>query len=65
VSTTESRRKRQNTTDFIRHYVAFIRKQLDLSEKPKWVLFNDEKVVEAGDVEEMKKTAYVYFFSRV
>ncbi|KAI1306125.1 ubiquitin carboxyl-terminal hydrolase 14 [Xylaria venustula] len=47
------------------HYVAFIRKQLDPSDKPKWVLFNDEKVVEAGDVEEMKKTAYVYFFSKV
>ncbi|KAI0506028.1 ubiquitin carboxyl-terminal hydrolase 14 [Xylaria bambusicola] len=47
------------------HYVAFVRKQLDPSDKPKWVLFNDEKVVEAGDVEEMKKTAYVYFFNRV
>ncbi|GAW13099.1 hypothetical protein ANO14919_024770 [Xylariales sp. No.14919] len=47
------------------HYVAFIRKQIDPSDKPKWVLFNDEKVVEAGDVEEMKKTAYVYFFNRV
>lgn len=31
-----------------------------------WVLFNDEKVVKAeGDVEEMKKFAYVYFFERV
>ncbi|GAP83218.1 putative ubiquitin thiolesterase [Rosellinia necatrix] len=47
------------------HYVAFIRKLLDPSEEPKWVLFNDEKVVEAGDIEEMKKTAYVYFFNRV
>ncbi|KAI1121178.1 ubiquitin carboxyl-terminal hydrolase 14 [Nemania abortiva] len=47
------------------HYVAFIRKKLGLSEQPKWVLFNDEKVVEAGDIEEMKKTAYVYFFNRV
>ncbi|KAH9986049.1 ubiquitinyl hydrolase [Xylariaceae sp. FL0662B] len=46
------------------HYVAFIRKILDTT-IPKWVLFNDEKVVEAGDVEEMKKTAYVYFFNRV
>lgn len=46
------------------HYVAFIRKLLD-TQGPKWVLFNDEKVVEAGDVEEMKKTAYVYFFNRV
>ncbi|KAI1118484.1 ubiquitin carboxyl-terminal hydrolase 14 [Nemania sp. NC0429] len=47
------------------HYVAFIRKHLDSTERPQWVLFNDEKVVEAGDVEEMKKTAYVYFFNRV
>jgi ubiquitin carboxyl-terminal hydrolase 5/13 len=47
-----------------RHYVAFIRKTLDTQEK-KWVLFNDEKVVEAGDIEEMKKTAYIYFFNRV
>ncbi|OTA89162.1 hypothetical protein M434DRAFT_34517 [Hypoxylon sp. CO27-5] len=46
------------------HYVAFIRKLLDTT-VPKWVLFNDEKVVEAGDVEEMKKTAYIYFFNRV
>ncbi|KAI1826268.1 ubiquitin carboxyl-terminal hydrolase 14 [Xylaria intraflava] len=47
------------------HYVAFIRKRLDPQEESKWVLFNDEKVVEAGDIEEMKKTAYVYFFDRV
>ncbi|KAI1800119.1 ubiquitinyl hydrolase [Daldinia bambusicola] len=46
------------------HYVAFIHKLLDTI-TPKWVLFNDEKVVEAGDVEEMKKTAYIYFFNRV
>ncbi|KAK0386628.1 hypothetical protein NLU13_6463 [Sarocladium strictum] len=44
------------------HYVAFIRKQLE--DGPKWVLFNDEKVVEAYDVEEMRKFAYVYFFKR-
>lgn len=51
-------------TDIIRrHYVAFIRKQLD--GKPAWVLFNDEKVVEAVDIEEMRKFAYVYFFKRV
>lgn len=31
---------------------------------PTWVLFNDEKVVEAYDVEEMRKFAYVYFFKR-
>ncbi|KAH8646629.1 ubiquitin carboxyl-terminal hydrolase 14 [Xylariales sp. PMI_506] len=46
------------------HYVAFIRKAID-TQASKWVLFNDEKVVEAGDIEEMKKTAYVYFFNRV
>jgi ubiquitin carboxyl-terminal hydrolase 5/13 len=28
------------------------------------VLFNDEKVVEAFDVDEMSKFAYVYFFKR-
>lgn len=47
------------------HYVAFVRKMLDSVSVPRWVLFNDEKVVEAGDVQEMKKTAYVYFFNRV
>lgn len=41
-----------------RHYVAFIRKD------PGWVLFNDEKVALGGDVEEMKKFAYIYFFRR-
>ena len=46
-----------------RHYVAFIRKEL--GDKLAWVLFNDEKVVEVVDVEEMKKFAYVYFFKRV
>lgn len=46
-----------------RHYVAFIRKKIDGG--PTWVLFNDEKVVKAGDVEEMKKFAYIYFFRRV
>ncbi|CAN8106564.1 unnamed protein product [Discula destructiva] len=45
------------------HYVAFVRKQLD--DQPAWVLFNDEKVVAAVDVEEMRKFAYVYFFKRV
>ena len=58
----------------IRHYVAFIRKFIprDRHEGGKeegeeaWVLFNDEKVVKAeGDVDEMKKFAYVYFFERV
>ncbi|KAL2756071.1 hypothetical protein ACRALDRAFT_2104451 [Sodiomyces alcalophilus JCM 7366] len=49
------------------HYVAFIRKALPNQEgdSTSWVLFNDEKVVLAGDVEEMRKFAYVYFFKRV
>lgn len=47
--------------------MAFIRKMLqrDGAEVPGWVLFNDEKVVEAYDVEEMRKFAYLYFFKRV
>lgn len=45
------------------HYVAFVRKDIP-GEGEKWVLFNDEKVVEAGEVEEMRKFAYVYFFKR-
>lgn len=51
------------TDQYASHYVAFIRKQLP--DGSKWVLFNDEKVVEAYDVEEMRKFAYVYFFKRV
>jgi len=49
----------------LRHYVAFIRKQISEEQAPSWVLFNDEKVVEATDVQEMSKFAYVYFFKRV
>ncbi|TDZ24996.1 Ubiquitin carboxyl-terminal hydrolase 14 [Colletotrichum sidae] len=45
------------------HYVAFVRKEINGI--PTWVLFNDEKVVEAGEIDEMRKFAYVYFFSRV
>jgi ubiquitin carboxyl-terminal hydrolase 5/13 len=45
------------------HYVAFIRKQIE-GEGREWVLYNDEKVVKAADVDEMKKFAYVYFFRR-
>ena len=48
-----------------RHYVAFIRKHIPDENEEAWVLFNDEKVVKAVDVEEMKKFAYVYFFQRV
>lgn len=46
------------------HYVAFIRKAIPNTGHDGWVLFNDEKVVEAGDIEEMKAFAYVYFFRR-
>ena len=57
------------TKSLCSHYVAFIRKLITNESKGKdesWVLFNDEKVVKAeGDVEEMKKFAYVYFFERV
>lgn len=49
-----------------RHYVAFIRKDLGRPDgKLSWVLFNDEKVVEAADADEMKRTAYIYFFRRL
>ncbi|KAF2007781.1 ubiquitinyl hydrolase [Amniculicola lignicola CBS 123094] len=47
------------------HYVAFVRKQLPEEKTASWVLFNDEKVAKAGEVEEMKKFAYVYFFRRL
>jgi ubiquitin carboxyl-terminal hydrolase 5/13 len=46
--------------------VAFIRKDLGRADgKLSWVLFNDEKVVEIVDADEMKKTAYIYFFRRL
>ncbi|RVX69870.1 hypothetical protein B0A52_05704 [Exophiala mesophila] len=46
------------------HYVAFIRKAIPgQGEEKQWVLFNDEKVVKAVDVDEMLRQAYVYFFS--
>lgn len=41
------------------HYVAFVRQQ-----SGEWVLFNDEKVVKGGEIDEMKKYAYVYVFER-
>ncbi|KAI9740942.1 MAG: hypothetical protein M1818_004548 [Claussenomyces sp. TS43310] len=44
------------------HYVAFVRKHIPGDDSATWVLFNDEKVVRASDIEEMKKFAYVYFF---
>ena len=45
------------------HYVAFVKKDLPEGGKG-WTLFNDEKVALGGDVEEMKKFAYIYFFRR-
>jgi ubiquitin carboxyl-terminal hydrolase 5/13 len=45
--------------------VAFIRKYIPEDDSVGWVLFNDEKVVKAVDVEEMKKFAYVYFFEHL
>lgn len=50
---------------FHRHYVAFVRKPIPGEEKPAWVLYNDEKVAKAADIDEMKKFAYVYFFRHV
>ncbi|KAJ5214790.1 hypothetical protein N7468_010469 [Penicillium chermesinum] len=47
------------------HYVAVIRKLLPGQSEPVWVMFNDEKVAKLEDVEQMKKTAYVYFFTRL
>ncbi|KAI9816666.1 MAG: hypothetical protein M1826_001740 [Phylliscum demangeonii] len=47
------------------HYVAFVRTRLEDDQEESWVLFNDEKVVQAVDADEMKKFAYVYFFQRV
>ncbi|KAI9725526.1 MAG: hypothetical protein M1828_003014 [Chrysothrix sp. TS-e1954] len=46
------------------HYVAFIRKYIPDTDSHGWVLFNDEKVAKAADVDEMKKFAYIYFFRR-
>lgn len=45
--------------------MAFIRKQVPDEQCASWVLFNDEKVAKAADVDEMKKFAYVYFFRRL
>ncbi|KAK9453043.1 hypothetical protein V1511DRAFT_115479 [Dipodascopsis uninucleata] len=52
------------------HYVAFVKKNIPnedgkTTEQRDWVLYNDEKVLKGGEVEEMKKFAYVYFFERI
>ncbi|ODQ50137.1 ubiquitinyl hydrolase [Saitoella complicata NRRL Y-17804] len=50
------------------HYIALAKKKVqgDAGEEEAWVLFNDEKVVRAGEenVQEGKRFAYVYFFRR-
>ncbi|KAJ5894425.1 hypothetical protein N7495_006116 [Penicillium taxi] len=48
-----------------RHYVALIRKALPGQDALSWIMFNDEKVVLFEDIEKMKKTAYMYFFTRL
>jgi ubiquitin carboxyl-terminal hydrolase 5/13 len=45
--------------------VAFVRKTPPGEVDPAWVLFNDEKVAKAVEIDEMKKFAYIYFFRRV
>ncbi|KAJ5585345.1 uncharacterized protein N7459_005145 [Penicillium hispanicum] len=47
------------------HYVAFIRKTFPNQDGLSWVMFNDEKVVKFEDIDQMKKTAYMYFFTRL
>ncbi|KAJ5750798.1 hypothetical protein N7533_007826 [Penicillium manginii] len=47
------------------HYVALVRKVLPNQDQLSWVMFNDEKVVKFDDIEGIKKTAYMYFFTRV
>ncbi|QHS71621.1 ubiquitin-specific protease UBP14 [Saccharomyces paradoxus] len=44
------------------HYVVFIRKLV--ANKWKWVLYNDEKMVAAESIEDMKKNGYIYFYTR-
>lgn len=44
--------------------MAFVHKMLGNGQGPSWVMFNDEKVVGAHNVHEMKKFAYLYFFTR-
>lgn len=47
----------KGTSPHTGHYVVFVK--ID----GRWILFNDEKVVECGDnIDEMKKNGYIYFF---
>lgn len=45
--------------------MAVIRKVLPGQSGLSWVMFNDEKVVRFEDLDQMKKTAYMYFFTRL
>ena len=50
--------------------MAFIRRDIpgQNGQESSWVLYNDEKVVKAEDINEMKEMkqyAYLYFFTRV
>lgn len=47
------------------HYVAMSRKTLPGQDETAWVMFNDEKVAKLEDVEQMKRSAYMYFFTRL
>jgi ubiquitin carboxyl-terminal hydrolase 5/13 len=47
------------------HYVAFVRKPISENHNLLWILFNDEKVVEAINADEMKQFAYIYFFRQL
>ncbi|KAJ5097567.1 hypothetical protein N7456_008288 [Penicillium angulare] len=47
------------------HYVAVIRKTLSDKADPSWVMFNDEKVVKFEELDQMKQSAYMYFFTRL
>ncbi|AOA64302.1 Ubiquitin carboxyl-terminal hydrolase 14 [Komagataella phaffii CBS 7435] len=47
------------------HYVVFIKKKID--GQPRWILFNDEKVVLADEanIKEMESNGYLYIFAKV
>lgn len=55
----------KGTSPHTGHYVAFVRKEIEGQEK--WVLFNDEKVVEVDDETpgDIRNNAYIYVFERV
>ncbi|CAI4037297.1 hypothetical protein SMKI_02G1670 [Saccharomyces mikatae IFO 1815] len=44
------------------HYVVFIRKLV--ADEWKWVLYNDEKLVVAESIEDIKINGYIYFYTR-